>query len=100
MVYLQFARRVDPECSHYKNCDSNVFMDMLINLIVVIMSQCTYILNHQVVRFKYTQVVFVNTAMKLKKWYLRNFNSLDCPHHKMIHLQSNRYYISHCILIL
>ena len=42
-------------------------MDMLINLIVVIVSQCTYILNHQVVHFKYIHYIcqYLNEAEKM-----------------------------------
>ena len=52
-------------------------MDMLINLIVVILSQCICV-SHQVVHIKYIQILIVNyTSIKLEKNLSKN-----CPHQK------------------
>ena len=41
-------------------------MDILISLIVVIISQCIHVSNHQVEHLKYIQLLFVNhTSIKL-----------------------------------
>ena len=52
-------------------------MDMLINLIVVILSQCICV-SHQVVHIKYIQILIINyTSIKLEKNLSKN-----CPHKK------------------
>lgn len=75
-------------------------MDILINLIVVIMLQCTCILNHKVGCLKYIQVIFVNTSMKLKKVVIEKFQQFELPSSKNDSFVINRYYISHCIILI
>lgn len=42
-------------------------MDVLINLMVVFLSQCILVTNHHVVHFKYLTILFASyTSMKLK----------------------------------
>lgn len=51
-VYLKFGKRVDLKYSHHVHTELCKVMNMLINLFVVIISQCVCILNHHSIHYK------------------------------------------------
>lgn len=64
---MKFAKRVDLEHSHSKKKVLCEVTDMLINLIVVIISQCICTAKHHVIHLKYIKFIYVNyTSIKPK----------------------------------
>lgn len=55
IVYFKLTKKVKLEHSQQNNKDNCVVINVLINLIVVIISQCVCIPNHHIAHFKYIQ---------------------------------------------
>ena len=77
ILYLKFAKRVDLKCLLHIHTKITIWgMDMLINLIVIIISQCIHISKHHIVRYKYIYLLFVNfTYIKLETKIVPNNNN-------------------------
>ena len=73
-MYLKLAKRVDLNCSHSPSLPKKVkVMNVLINLIAVIISQCICMLSHHVVHLK--ELALYNLKEKSKKQQLDKFGN-------------------------
>lgn len=70
IVNLTFARRVDQNvlATHTHTRKNGEVINVYVNLIVKIISQCRHVLNHHVVHIKYIQFEFINcTSAKVEE---------------------------------
>lgn len=66
-MYLKFAKKVDFKHSHHTHIHKINYMSggTCVNLIVVIISQCTHITNHRITHFQNIQFDGQFTPVKL-----------------------------------